>query len=186
MDLVQGLQQTTDAAATLIADAGSAGLARPSNCEGWDVKALVNHMTSVCQRFAVSVSGEGTAPAPNADLLGDDPAGAYRAAAAASVAAYRKPGVLEREVNLPSGATTGQGACGVQLVDQLQHVWDLSKALGKPYPLGPELATQALEMSRARIGPDRRGPGKPFGAEVPVPADAPIQDRLAGFLGRQV
>ena len=47
------------------------------------------------------------------------------------------------------------------------------------------LANAALEMSRPRIGPDRRGPGKPFGQEVACADNAPAQDRLAGFLGRQ-
>jgi uncharacterized protein (TIGR03086 family) len=141
-------------------------------------------MVGVNLRFAAAASGEAP-PDASADLVGSDPAGAYRAAAGKSMAAWRAPGALDRTVKLAAGEMPGHAAVGVQAVDQLQHVWDLCKATGRPYPLDPALATTALEMSRQRIGPDRRGPGKPFGPEVPCAADAPAQDRLAAFLGRQ-
>jgi hypothetical protein len=32
--------------------------------------------------------------------------------------------------------------------------------------------------------PEFRGPDMPFEAEVPVPEDAPVYDRLAGWFGR--
>ena len=88
--------------------------------------------------------------------MGNDAASAYRTAAGSAMAAWRRPGVLEKTIKLPSGEMPGAAACGVQAVDQLQHVWDLAKATGRPYPLDPSLAATALEMSRPRIGPDRR------------------------------
>jgi len=184
MDVVEMCQQATAGAAEVIGSLKPDDLARSTPCEGWDVRALINHMVGVNERFAAAVSG-GTPPDASADLVGSDPAGAYRAAAGKAMAAWRSPGALDRTVRLAAGEMPGQVACGVQFVDQLQHVWDLCKATGRPYPLNPELASTALEMSRQRIGPDRRGPGKPFGAEVPCPANAPAQDRLAAFLGRQ-
>ena len=76
-------------------------------------------------------------------------------------------------------------ALGAVFTDQLIHTWDLGKAVGHGGQLPDDLAAAALEGSRVRITPDRRGPGKGYAAEVPVAADAPVQDRLAGFLGRQ-
>jgi hypothetical protein len=34
------------------------------------------------------------------------------------------------------------------------------------------------------LRPEFRGPDKAFGVEVPVPDDAPVYDRLAGWFGR--
>ena len=186
MDPVEMYQQATDGAAALIADTTPDELTRPSPCEGWNVRTLINHMIGVNQRFAVAVSGQGSPPAADADLVGSDAGASYRASAAAALAAYRTPGAMERVVLLAAGEMPGQVACAVHFNDQLQHVWDLCQALGRPYPLGPELATAALEMSRQRVGPERRGPGKAFGPEVACAPDAPVQDRLAAFLGRQV
>jgi len=86
---------------------------------------------------------------------------------------------------MTAGETPAQVACGAHFVDALQHVWDLAKATGRPYPFEPALGEAGLEISRGRVTPDRRGPGKPYGPEVACAADAPAQDRLAAFLGRQ-
>jgi uncharacterized protein (TIGR03086 family) len=185
MDPIEMCQQTTDGAAALMNGLKPDDLARPTPCEGWDVRALINHMIGVNARFAAAVSGEGTPPDASADLVGNDAAASYRAAAQKTIAAFRAPGALDKTVRLAAGEMPGQAACGVFFVDQIQHAWDLARALGRPYTLDPALATTALEMSRQRIGPDRRGPGKPFGEEVPCSDDAPVGDRLAAFLGRQ-
>jgi uncharacterized protein (TIGR03086 family) len=185
MDMVGMAQQTTDKAAELMGTLQPADLKRSTPCEGWDVRALINHMIGVNMGFTAAVTGEGSRPGPEVDLVGDDAAGAYRRAASAMMAAWRRPGALEGTVKMAAGEMPGAAAAGVFFVDQIQHVWDLAKATGRPYPLDASLAAAALEMSRARIGPDRRGPGKPFGPEVACPDSAPAQDRLAGFLGRQ-
>ena len=98
---------------------------------------------------------------------------------------WRQPGALDRTVELPGRHWSGSTALGAVFTDQLIHTWDLSKSLGRGGQLPDDLAAAALAASRVRITPDRRGPGKSYAAEVPVAADAPLQDRLAGFLGRQ-
>jgi uncharacterized protein (TIGR03086 family) len=185
MDVVGMCQQTTDKAAEIMGTLQPADLERSTPCEGWNVRALINHMIGVNMGFTAGVTGEGSRPGPEVDLVGNDPAGAYGRAASAMMAAWRQPGAMEKTVKLAAGEMPGGAAAGIYFVDQIQHLWDLSKATGRPYPLDPGLAATALEMSRPRIGPDRRGPGKPFGQEVACADNAPAQDRLAGFLGRQ-
>lgn len=184
-DVVGMCQQTTDKAAELMGTLQPADLERPTPCEGWNVRALINHMIGVNMGFTAGVTGEGSRPGPEVDLVGGDAAGSYGRAASAMMAAWHRPGAMEKTVKLAAGEMPGAAAAGVFFVDQIQHVWDLAKATGRPYPLDPGLAATALEMSRPRIGPDRRGPGKPFAEEVPCPDSAPAPDRLAGFLGRQ-
>jgi hypothetical protein len=46
------------------------------------------------------------------------------------------------------------------------------------------VAEHALAWARGMLRPEFRGPDRGFGAEIPVPADAPVYDRLAGWFGR--
>jgi uncharacterized protein (TIGR03086 family) len=76
------------------------------------------------------------------------------------------------------------GLAGFRFVDLVIHTWDLAKATGQDTDLAPDLFGAALAMSQQRMtGMDRTT--MPFKDEVPVPADAPAADRLAGFLGRK-
>jgi uncharacterized protein (TIGR03086 family) len=73
----------------------------------------------------------------------------------------------------------------IVLADQMIHTWDATKALGRPYTMDPRLAEGTLRGLHHLLTPDRRGPGQAFAAEVSCPADAPVQDRLVAFTGRQ-
>lgn len=71
------------------------------------------------------------------------------------------------------------------LADQMIHSWDLAKALGKPFSMDARLAEGTLRGLHHLLTPEARGAGKAFAAEVPCAADAPVQDRLVAFTGRQ-
>ena len=58
MDVVEMCQQATDGAAAVIGTLKPDDLTRPTPCEGWDVRALINHMVGVNHRFAAAVTGE--------------------------------------------------------------------------------------------------------------------------------
>ena len=63
------------------------------------------------------------------------------------------------------------------------HTWDLARAIDHPLVVDTELAAFVLNVctDAASFLHDR---GRSFGPEMPVAADAPAMDRLAGFLGR--
>ncbi|MGH2387547.1 MAG: TIGR03086 family metal-binding protein, partial [Chloroflexota bacterium] len=65
--------------------------------------------------------------------------------------------------------------------------WAIARATGQPTDLDPELGHLAFEWGKQNLKPEYRGEdqSKGIGLEVPVPDDAPIYDRLAGFFGRQ-
>lgn len=77
--------------------------------------------------------------------------------------------------------------------DLVLHGWDLARATGQDETMDPgdverlwssnsAIPPEVIEMYRT---PDAFGPGvEVFGPEVMVPADAPLQDRLLGFIGR--
>jgi uncharacterized protein (TIGR03086 family) len=153
-------------------------------CDEWDVRGIVTHMIGVCQNFAGGFGGA-QMQAVGTGESSDDLASAYRAATDALLKEARAPGALEKTLKLPFGEMPADRAIGIAMADQMIHTWDLSKALGKPFTMDETLATVTLQGMHQLLTPERRGPGKAFAAEVPCPENAPIQDRLVAFSGRQ-
>jgi uncharacterized protein (TIGR03086 family) len=163
--------------------AGDGGM--PTPCAGWDVAALLGHVVGQDLRnFLTSVRG-GTADwqAPADDVEQDWPT-AFGIRAGQLLEAWRAAD-LDQMIDLPGGKQAPFWTRADQEISELaMHSWDLVKATGQPLDLDPELAEHALAWSHQMLRPEFRGPGKAFGVEVPVPADAPAYDRLAGWFGR--
>ena len=157
----------------------------PTPCTGVDVRALVNHLVAGNLHFAALVS-ETPRPDGDADHLGADPLAAFGRAAAALRAALRQPGVLAGMYTLPAGTVPGAALVQIRIVEHLGHGWDLARATGQPAGFPEDVAERAIVAARAQLATRPQRQGSPFAAEVPVPADAPAIDRLAGFLGRTV
>jgi uncharacterized protein (TIGR03086 family) len=62
------------------------------------------------------------------------------------------------------------------------HSWDLAQALGAEIDLDDERCAAALAAMEP-MDDVLRSSGQ-FGAQVPVPDDAPVQDRFVAFIGR--
>ncbi len=85
--------------------------------------------------------------------------------------------------------TVAEHVDGVVSTDLVLHGWDLARAAGLDDAIDPDELDRlwpGIEQipDEMRI-PDHFGPGVVvIGPEVDVPADAPLQDRLLGKLGR--
>jgi uncharacterized protein (TIGR03086 family) len=184
-DIVALVERALDQTAAIIAaiTPGQAGLATP--CEGWDVRALVRHVTAQDLRnFLIRVRGEMAGWQAPYGELGED-WGAGFAAGAAQVLAGWRAADLDRPVALPGGTRAPLRSLADQQIAELaMHDWDLVVATGQRADLDPALAEHALRWSRGRLRPEHRGPGKAFGPEMPVSPDAPAYQRLAGWFGR--
>jgi uncharacterized protein (TIGR03086 family) len=161
---------------------------RGTPCSEWEVRALLAHMVGVNEVFTAAVRGDEPKATSDEDILGDDPAGAYRRSAEEAVAAWSSPGVLEQMLHLPFGHMPAAFAIGLHFIDNVVHRWDLATATGQDHLLDAESAGLALQMCQnnfAALPADQvRGEGKPFGAEVPWDEEAPLHERLVAFLGR--
>jgi uncharacterized protein (TIGR03086 family) len=158
----------------------------PTPCASWDVRTLVNHLVHDVRQFTKMAQGGRYEP-DDADVIGDDWAGAYREAASSLLAAWRRPGALDRTVRLPFGEVPASWSVGQQVADLAVHGWDVAKATGQPTDLDPEVGQFSLDWGRENLKPQFRGDeasGKSFGPEVAVPEDAPLYDRLAACFGR--
>lgn len=186
MDVDAILERGLDCTGRVVAGVRPEQYGNSTPCAEWTVRDLLNHVIGGNHFFAAAAAGNtpdigGETP----DLIGDDPATAYAQSAKTALEAWRRPGVAESTIKLPFGEMPGSFAMGIHFVDHLVHSWDLAKATGQDTAVDAELAEAAYGIIRGNVPEQFRGPGGPFGPEVSVPEDAPIQERLVAYLGRQ-
>jgi uncharacterized protein (TIGR03086 family) len=175
-----------------LAQAGPAHWSLPTPCAGWDVRALVNHMTRGNLNYVGLLRGGTSAEfvrLRDADALGADPAGAYARSVRECAEAFAAPGAFERVLDYPLGKVTGRQALAIRTADTVVHTWDLARALGADERLDPELVAWvdgSIEEIYAGL------PETPVAADTThrffaAPAGAPgpsAQDRLLHRMGR--
>jgi uncharacterized protein (TIGR03086 family) len=155
-----------------------------SPCEKWSARDVVDHVVMM-HGHLVMQAGRTLEPA-------DDPLTAFRQARAAVEAVLADPALAEQPCETPVGPMTVEQHIDQVVSDDLVlHGWDLARATGQDDTMDPvdverlwaSIAADTMEKFRT---PDAFGPGiEVFGAEVPVPEDASLQDRLLGLIGRQ-
>lgn len=160
-------------------------LDNPTVLPDWSVRDLLNHMVGQNLFFAKVARGEPAGvPGPSgpADLFGDDPAATYREATAKAREAFSHQEALDRTLSVPAGEMTGEQFWAVIFTEALIHGWDLARSTGQDATFDAGIAAAAYEVL-SPIADGQRELGF-YGPEVPVPSDAPIQDRLLGLVGR--
>ena len=159
----------------------------PTPCSGWSARQLLGHLVDGQGQVLAMLAGEGPrAPVPEPEALGllagPDPAGSWCRAHQAAVAALRGA-APDAGVTTPLGPRTVEQLLGIALVEPVVHTWDLATATGRPADLDPD-AVRALLPGVLALGGQRAATGM-YAAPVPVPDDAPAQDRLLAALGRR-
>jgi len=161
-----------------------------SPCTEWDARDVVEHIVVMHGVMLRPVDRElSTAPS-----VGDDPVRAFERARADVEAVLDDPELAGRECDTPNGRmTVAQQIDEVVSDDLVLHGWDLARATGQDDTMDPEdverlwaitTAIPAVLMEKYRT-PGAFGPGvEVYGPEVEVAAQAPLQDRLLGLIGR--
>jgi uncharacterized protein (TIGR03086 family) len=161
----------------------------PTPCAGWDLRALVAHMTADNRGFAAAARGERSDRSPWEHRPADDPRAAYAASAADVLTAFESPADefwlprIDDARLFPAGQ-----AISFHLLDYAVHAWDVATSLGEPYAMGDALACEVLDIAYREVpnGPRRLRPTAGFRPARPEPASADPQDRLLALLGRDV
>jgi len=185
-DTLALLQRALDQTQAIIAGIrpDQADLSTP--CGEWDVRRLVAHLAPRgLGNFTVAARGE----MPDWQAPAIDPGsdwGATFASAAHTLMETWRHADLDRPVPIPGGGEAPlRGRADQQIAELAVHGWDLARATGQALNvLDPTVAGHALAWARQRLRPEHRGPRRAFAAEVAVADDAPVQDRLAGWFGR--
>jgi len=166
--LTRTLGQTTERIAAI----GTDQRAVPTPCADWDMHTLVTHVIEDLRRFTRAAQGEKVDwSQPPQPLDGDDWTAEFDRGAQQLLDTWR------------AAPTDALPRVDQAVTELAVHGWDITKATRQPLSLlDDEIAEYALAWSKPRLKPEYRGAA--FGAEVPVPDDAPAQDRLAGWFGR--
>jgi uncharacterized protein (TIGR03086 family) len=157
-----------------------------TGCGQWKVADLVTHVIGAMTMYVALLDGAAAAEAiARARSVTTSPASAladFGQVADALQAGLASPGVATAIAHHPAGDMAAAGLAGYAMIEWVLHGWDLSRATGQQAVIDAEVALVIYEQ----ILPDaerlrRRGI---FGPAVPVPADAPVADRLLALLGR--
>ncbi len=172
-ELADTYRSRADRFATLIEGTPADRWSSPSPCEGWHARDVVVHAVDYSAQVLREKAGITETPA-FADF--PDPGAAFSATR----------GVLERVLDDPATPRRIAGYLHWSLsFDLPQHGWDLAVATGQDAMMDPdevELLWGALNGDPANWEWQRANGW--YGPPVPVPDDAPLQDRVLGFLGR--
>jgi uncharacterized protein (TIGR03086 family) len=170
-----------------------ADLGLPTPCAGWDLRALLEHMTGQDHGFAAAVraahgGGEVEVSAFAPRPLGPSPAATLTAGLDELVAAFVDG--ADSPVLLPEfGARLPlPTVAGMHLVDTLVHGWDVAAALGVQAGYVAQLDAEAVAAGltiaeQVPDGPPREAAGV-FGPVVAAEAGADAWTRTLTLLGR--
>jgi uncharacterized protein (TIGR03086 family) len=183
VDVIAALEQSYEQTTDLVARLTSAELDRPSPCAGWDVRATLNHMLGTTWMFTLVNQGQ-TADENAGDVIGDDASLAVAAAAKENLASWRQPDAFDGDRSYSFGRFPATDAAMLNLGEVVVHNWDVARATAQELVIGAAVGQMVYDWCSSIPLDDFRAHGA-FGPEVPVPASAPIVDRLVGLLGRQ-
>jgi uncharacterized protein (TIGR03086 family) len=180
MDPLADLIATASSMRPLLASLGPATLDLPTPCSGWTVRELAEHVVDNGRAFAgfadPAVVVAGSAP---------DRVAGYDEAIAEIRAAYAPAIDADKVLATPYGDFPAKIVLAVCVADQLTHVWDLARAVGRTVEVDDTLADHALAAWEIFITDDFRAAGV-FGPEVEVGPNASPFDRLAAYAGRSM
>ena len=190
MELLTAFESATASTAEIVKSTPAEAMGAPTPCSEWDVRALLSHVIGTLwlaeglfsdqpPRYPMAPGG-----LPPGDLAGDDPAAAYAEASAAALSAAAAGDALTRAHPTPLGEMPGPDLAGFTTLDILVHGWDLAMATGQPADLDGRLAAHVLGFAGQALATPEARAGR-IGPAVAVAADAPVTQRLVGFLGRR-
>ncbi|WP_327392480.1 TIGR03086 family metal-binding protein [Streptomyces sp. NBC_01186] len=162
-------------------------LSSSTPCADYDVRALLGHIVSVLHKLARVGTGGDARDVPDViDGIADDGwASAFARARSEVERVWADDEKLDRMVELPWATLPGRTALDAYTHEFTVHSWDLACATRRLAELDPDLAVRALKAFSEFVPPEARSEQGPFGPVVPVPDDADIYTRLAGYVGRR-
>lgn len=156
-------------------------LGRRTPCAAWTLGDLLAHMEDALDAFTEAAGG-----AVSVQCAGRDagPLPAIQAKATGLLDAWSRPAPGDVVVEAPAGRLDLHSPLLVTTaaLEVTVHGWDVGRATGRDAPVPAGLAENLLGAATWLVLPSDRGVR--FAAARPVPAEAPYDQRLLGFLGR--
>jgi uncharacterized protein (TIGR03086 family) len=184
MDIQDLDERALDQTGQIVAGIQPDQLSLPTPCSEWDVRTLLAHLVAGNLNSAARAEGKPSQADESEDLLGDNPAEAYRQSVETAKRAWRQPGRLDQLYEMPMGTLPGRAVLSIRLLETVAHGWDLARGTGQEPAYDGDVVQAALDVAQANLGGERPT-GFPFAPAIETTGDLPAIDRLAAFLGRQ-
>ncbi|PKH43603.1 TIGR03086 family protein [Nocardioides alpinus] len=158
--------------------AGTTDWSAPAPVDGWTARDVVDHLVGWFPGFLAA----GGVELPSGPSVGDDPGAAWQHQARAVQDLVDTRG--DESFTHPYAGThrLADAVDRFYTADVFMHSWDLARASGQDARLDEDFAGDLLG-GMAQMEGVLRSSGQ-YGAPVAVAADAPVVDRLMGFIGR--
>lgn len=182
LDLAQ-----TRAAATIAAIAPEQ-LHLPTPCDEWDVRDVINKM--VASTLLFTSFGQRTEPDAALDLInpkhivGDDPLGAFQAAAAECRAAWRAEGAMDGMAPSTIGEAPAKAVLHARIFDTTILSWDIATATGVAHGIDDIQATYVQRIASALVPAVRGHNSARYKDQVDTVENSSAVDRLVATTGR--
>jgi uncharacterized protein (TIGR03086 family) len=153
----------------------------PAPVAGWPARDVVRHLVEWFPPFLAGGAAVELPPGPSVD---QDPAAAWRHLQDQIQALLDDPASAERVLSNPHIGEVPLPRAVSQFFtgDVFMHTWDLARATGQDDTLDPGRCAEMLAGMEA-YEDAMRSSGQ-YGPAVEVAADADVQSRLLGFIGR--
>jgi uncharacterized protein (TIGR03086 family) len=157
-----------------------ADLANPTPCAGWDLRALLGHVSDSLNALmeagafgGIRLHASSDSPDPLRELCGR---------ATAVLGAWSGP-ALPRPIGIGDAALPPAVVASVGALEIAVHGWDIAQSCRAPRPIPESLAADLLPLGSPLIG--AAGREAMFGPAARVPGTASAGDRLVALFGRQ-
>ena len=160
---------------------GTADWSAPAPVDGWTALDVVRHLVEWFPGFLAMGSDVRLPAGPPVD---DDPVAAWQVHADGVQAVLDDPASAGRTFSHERTGTMPlpDAVDRFYTSDVFMHTWDLARATGQDETLDPVFCAELL-AGMEPIEDVMRSSGQ-YGPRVAVPADADVQTRLLGFIGR--
>lgn len=153
----------------------------PAPVAGWTARDVVGHLVDWFPGFLAAGAG---VTLPDGATVDDDPVAAWQARHDAVQALLDDPATAGRVLSDPhvGQVPLPEAVDRFYTSDVFMHTWDLARATGQDDALDADQCA-ALLAGMEPLDSLLRASGQ-YGPRVAVDDDAPVQDRLLGFIGR--
>ncbi|MEM9033099.1 MAG: TIGR03086 family metal-binding protein [Actinomycetota bacterium] len=175
-------------AAAVIATVRLDQLDRPTPCDLWDVRDVLNKL--VASTLVFTSFGRREAPDPTLDLvnpidiIGDDPLGAFQDAASACRAAWRADGALDGTAPSTVGDAPAKAVLHARIFDTTVLGTDIARATGVAHGIDELQAAYVLRIARALVPTVRGVSEERYRPAVEVSDGVELVDELLAVTGR--
>jgi uncharacterized protein (TIGR03086 family) len=168
-------------------------LARPTPLPAYRLGDLIEHVGGLALAFTAAANKDigspyvGPPPPGDASRLGADWRTRIPRQLGELAQAWRQPGAWAGMTKIAAMDTPAEVVALVAADELAVHGWDVARATGQPYTCEPEVLEAAQSFLAKFASPNApAGPDLPFGPSRPVPADAPLLDRVLALAGRDL